>query len=304
MRAKVEHPFLIVKRDFGFTKTRYRGITKNLNRLHMRSPQRTADAGPCRRPCGVTAEASACPKPPSRTPKPGARGPGQSHPRDPLDHPSRQVTTRHARNGSLISASLGAGRRRSPSACGTRRSAWDPGCALPSEHQAGADRVGADVASVHARAPDEPEAVGQAAYASLPRRHSTRPSASVTTTLARRRPRGQGLRQARDESGQAAASHVVAEFGARSRSAGAAEPGSTRCGDPAPRGGDVGAGPEGARAAPASAASRVRCRSSLSHDVPSRPRWVPRSAGMQPPQPCRGPGGVVSGSHSVVEGER
>ena len=35
MRAKVEHPFLIVKRDFGFTKTRYRGIAKNLNHLHM-----------------------------------------------------------------------------------------------------------------------------------------------------------------------------------------------------------------------------------------------------------------------------
>ena len=35
VRAKVEHPFLIVKRDFGFTKTRYRGISKNLNHLHM-----------------------------------------------------------------------------------------------------------------------------------------------------------------------------------------------------------------------------------------------------------------------------
>ena len=35
VRAKVEHPFLIVKRDFGFTKTRYRGIAKNLNHLHM-----------------------------------------------------------------------------------------------------------------------------------------------------------------------------------------------------------------------------------------------------------------------------
>ena len=33
-RAKVEHPFLIVKRDFGFTKTRYRGLAKNLNHLH------------------------------------------------------------------------------------------------------------------------------------------------------------------------------------------------------------------------------------------------------------------------------
>ena len=35
VRAKVEHPFLIVKRDFGFTKTRYRGMKKNLNHLHM-----------------------------------------------------------------------------------------------------------------------------------------------------------------------------------------------------------------------------------------------------------------------------
>ena len=31
VRAKVEHPFLIVKRDFGFTKARYRGMAKNLN---------------------------------------------------------------------------------------------------------------------------------------------------------------------------------------------------------------------------------------------------------------------------------
>lgn len=35
VRAKVEHPFLVVKRDFGFTKTRYRGLEKNLNHLHM-----------------------------------------------------------------------------------------------------------------------------------------------------------------------------------------------------------------------------------------------------------------------------
>jgi IS5 family transposase len=35
VRAKVEHPFLIVKRDFGFTKTRYRGIGKNLHHLQM-----------------------------------------------------------------------------------------------------------------------------------------------------------------------------------------------------------------------------------------------------------------------------
>jgi IS5 family transposase len=35
VRAKVEHPFLVVKRDFGFTKTRYRGIAKNLNHLNV-----------------------------------------------------------------------------------------------------------------------------------------------------------------------------------------------------------------------------------------------------------------------------
>ena len=35
VRAKVEHPFLIVKRDFGFNKTRYRGLSKNLNHLHV-----------------------------------------------------------------------------------------------------------------------------------------------------------------------------------------------------------------------------------------------------------------------------
>jgi transposase, IS5 family len=35
VRAKVEHPFLVVKRDFAFTKTRYRGISKNLNHLNV-----------------------------------------------------------------------------------------------------------------------------------------------------------------------------------------------------------------------------------------------------------------------------
>jgi len=35
VRAKVEHPFLIVKRDFKFTKTRYRGLAKNRNHLHV-----------------------------------------------------------------------------------------------------------------------------------------------------------------------------------------------------------------------------------------------------------------------------
>lgn len=35
VRAKVEHPYLVIKRDFGFRKTRYRGIAKNLNHLNV-----------------------------------------------------------------------------------------------------------------------------------------------------------------------------------------------------------------------------------------------------------------------------
>lgn len=35
VRAKVEHPFLILKREFSFAKTRYRGLAKNLNHLHV-----------------------------------------------------------------------------------------------------------------------------------------------------------------------------------------------------------------------------------------------------------------------------
>ena len=33
MRAKVEHPFLDVKRIFGYDKVRYRGLAKNHERL-------------------------------------------------------------------------------------------------------------------------------------------------------------------------------------------------------------------------------------------------------------------------------
>lgn len=35
MRCKVEHPFLIVKRQFGYCKTVYRGLAKNMNRFHV-----------------------------------------------------------------------------------------------------------------------------------------------------------------------------------------------------------------------------------------------------------------------------
>ena len=35
VRCRVEHDFLIVKRDFGYKKTAYRGLFKNMNRLHV-----------------------------------------------------------------------------------------------------------------------------------------------------------------------------------------------------------------------------------------------------------------------------
>jgi IS5 family transposase len=35
VRAKVEHPLLVLKRIFGFRKVRYRGLHKNANRLFV-----------------------------------------------------------------------------------------------------------------------------------------------------------------------------------------------------------------------------------------------------------------------------
>ena len=35
VRCKVEHPFLIVKKQIGYSKAVYRGIAKNMNRFHM-----------------------------------------------------------------------------------------------------------------------------------------------------------------------------------------------------------------------------------------------------------------------------
>ena len=35
IRAKVEHPFRLIKRQFGFVKTRYKGLLKNDNQLAM-----------------------------------------------------------------------------------------------------------------------------------------------------------------------------------------------------------------------------------------------------------------------------
>ena len=35
VRAKVEHPFRVIKQQFGYAKTRYRGLAKNTARLTM-----------------------------------------------------------------------------------------------------------------------------------------------------------------------------------------------------------------------------------------------------------------------------
>ena len=35
IRAKVDHPFRIIKRQFGFVKARYKGLLKNDNQLAM-----------------------------------------------------------------------------------------------------------------------------------------------------------------------------------------------------------------------------------------------------------------------------
>ena len=35
VRAKVEHPFRYIKRVFGYDKVRYRGLSKNTERLHL-----------------------------------------------------------------------------------------------------------------------------------------------------------------------------------------------------------------------------------------------------------------------------
>lgn len=35
VRVKVEHPFLLIKKTFGYSKVRYRGLAKNTNRLYV-----------------------------------------------------------------------------------------------------------------------------------------------------------------------------------------------------------------------------------------------------------------------------
>ena len=55
VRAKVEHPFLYVKRHFGYAKVRYRGAAKNRQRIAARCRgSRIADRRPLRD--GMTGE--------------------------------------------------------------------------------------------------------------------------------------------------------------------------------------------------------------------------------------------------------
>src|SRR3546814_8897138 len=44
LRAKVEHPFRVIKRQFGYTKVRYRGLAKNTAQLlTLRSEEHTSE---------------------------------------------------------------------------------------------------------------------------------------------------------------------------------------------------------------------------------------------------------------------
>ena len=73
--AQVEHPFLIVKRDFGFTKTRYRGLAKNLNHLNMLfASSANWLMRPCPRPDRVRAGAANLPETGHEAPNQGATG--------------------------------------------------------------------------------------------------------------------------------------------------------------------------------------------------------------------------------------
>ena len=46
LRARVEHPFQVLKFQFGFTKVRYRGPAKNTAQLQSKRPATTPTAGP------------------------------------------------------------------------------------------------------------------------------------------------------------------------------------------------------------------------------------------------------------------
>ena len=46
IRAKVEHPFRIIKRQFGFVKARYKGLLKTITNWRCYSPGQPVSGGP------------------------------------------------------------------------------------------------------------------------------------------------------------------------------------------------------------------------------------------------------------------
>lgn len=46
LRAKVEHPFRVVKRQFGYTKVRYRGFPRRTKTRHARRAKRASSSSP------------------------------------------------------------------------------------------------------------------------------------------------------------------------------------------------------------------------------------------------------------------
>ena len=63
LRAKVEHPFLYVKRHFGYTQVRYRGLAKNRTRLCLlfgfANLLLAERAAPRREPCALRGDDAA-----------------------------------------------------------------------------------------------------------------------------------------------------------------------------------------------------------------------------------------------------
>ncbi len=96
VRAKVEHPFLIVKRGYGFTKTRYRGMAKNRNHLHMlfASANWLMRAAPS--PSPGDGQARGCPKPHTRAGRDRDPQNTSTPPQTPIRDPQRRCH-RHRR---------------------------------------------------------------------------------------------------------------------------------------------------------------------------------------------------------------
>lgn len=97
-----EHPFLVPERDFGVANTRYRGIAKNLNHLHVlfASPNwlmRVCAVAPGRVTVGVSRPETA-----KRGPELGLWRRNMGHPWDTRGPGEADHAPPHTLNGSLI----------------------------------------------------------------------------------------------------------------------------------------------------------------------------------------------------------